>query len=110
MYNLALDESGTIGSTQNQFFILSIFQLDSNKFYKLEKIRIKLYKEFKKELKRNNEIKFYSQSNKFTKKALNRLNKTDFQAYSIVMNKENSLNKRLLKKHSHNQIYIGYGY
>ena len=106
MYNLSLDESGNIGSIENKFFIISILQLELNKCSKLKNIRRILSKKFKKELKRNNEIKFYSQPHELTKKALNALNELNFQSYSIVINKNNPLNKRLLKKRPYNQIYM----
>ena len=72
----------------------------------MKKIINILNKKFKKELKRNNEIKFHSQTTELTKKALKLLNETNFQAYSLIMNKSNPLNKRLLKKHNYNQIYM----
>ncbi|MDR3063011.1 MAG: DUF3800 domain-containing protein [Methanobrevibacter sp.] len=106
MYNLALDESGNMGSIENQFFIISILQLRANSYLKLRKIRDLLNKKFKRELRRNNEIKFHSHSNKFIKKALTILNETNFHAYSIVMDKNNALNKTLLKKYPYNEIYI----
>ena len=106
MYNLSLDESRNIGSRKNKFFIISILQLESNECFKLGKIRDMLNKKFKKELQRNNEIKFYSQTNKLTKRALKALDKTNFQSYSIVMNKNKSLNKNLLKKYPYNEIYM----
>ncbi|KZX13182.1 hypothetical protein [Methanobrevibacter curvatus] len=91
MYNLALDESGNMRSIENQFFIISILQLKANSYLKLRKIRDLLNKKFKRELRRNNEIKFHSHSNKFIKKALTILNETNFHAYSIVMDKNNAL-------------------
>ena len=106
MYCLSLDESGNIKSKKNMFFVISILELKFNESIKLKKIKNTLNKNYKKELRRNNEIKFYSQSENLTKKALNELNKLNFNSYSMIFNNNDSLNKRLLKKYSINQIYM----
>lgn len=103
---LFLDESGELGSTDKKTFLITILEMKTSEYLKLKKIRTKIKRKFKNELKRNNEIKFYKHSKKFIKLTLNELNKLEFSAYSIVMNKENYQNKKLIKDKKINDIYI----
>jgi len=101
-----LDESGLLGDKNVNISLISILIITDKESSKLKGIKTKLRRKYKKELKITPEIKFYKHSDGFIELALTNLNKLDFKAYTIVMNKNQYQNKKLLKENHYNDIYI----
>lgn len=101
-----LDESGSLGNKNINISVISILIINNKESLKLNNIKTKLRRKYKKELKITPEIKFYKHSKDFIELALTNLNKLDFDAYTIVMDKNQRENKKLLKENRYNDIYI----
>jgi len=110
MYNeyLFLDESGNMGLDNTRFFIITILRLySSDECLKLKNLRTSiLKKKFRRELANHNEIKFRLMSDEFKILALNSIAEFNIKSYSIVMDKNHSLNRKLLKETNKNKIYM----
>jgi len=104
-----LDESGVLGDKNANIFVISILIITDKENLKLKSIKTKLQRKYIKKLKITSEIKFYKHNDGFIELALTNLNKLDFKAYTIVMDKNQyqNKNKKLLKENHYNDIYIG---
>jgi hypothetical protein len=101
-----LDESGLLGDKNVNISLISILIITEKESLKLKNIKTKLRRKYKRELKITPEIKFYKHTDEFIELALNNLNKLDFKAYTIVIDKKQYSNKLLLKENHYNDIYI----
>ncbi|MGL6298108.1 MAG: DUF3800 domain-containing protein [Methanobacteriaceae archaeon] len=108
MKYLFLDESGDLGVNGSDYFVISILKLESPKDCK--KLDKKIQKirngKFKKELKNVNEIKAYSSSKLLRIYLLKYVENMGFKSYSIIVNKRNPKNFRILESIEVSDIYM----
>jgi len=104
---LFLDESGDLGLNGTNYFVISILEIEKTEYKKLKNIlkRLQKYK-FKKQLKKENEIKGSKTNKKIKIHILKKMKTIDYKTYSIIMNKMETRHRKDLKNRNINEVYI----
>ncbi|MGL6298429.1 MAG: DUF3800 domain-containing protein [Methanobacteriaceae archaeon] len=108
MIQMFLDESGDLGIKGSKYFVLTIIKFESDKEYKkLVNVANRMKKgKFKKEMKNKKEIKAYTSTTDMKNHMIDKLNNSNINSYSIILNKQKLEIKKVLMEKNANEVYM----